>query len=221
MSPSNDKSVRMEYLAKLILIVVFLGGFALFTGWMMIYGPGLEVFSLSWMDLVLLAFATYRLGHLIAYDRVTEPLRSFFTKTVPDPTGAGDTVEPKGKGFQQAFGQLLSCPICSGTWVAALLVYALYLFPGPTRVFLVMTAAIGAAELINAASEMFCWTGQYMRTMSGAQMLNRQKSNQQGAIPANVNPLRDGKLPVIQPPVECLDPDKEPEALERRRQAGG
>lgn len=161
-------------MTKIALIAIFLGGFALFTGWMLIYGPGLEIFELSVMQFVLLAFATFRLGRLIAFDRVMEPLRQFFTKTVPDPTGAGDTVEPKGEGFTQAMGQLICCPICAGTWVAALLTYLLYLFPGPTTVFLIMTAAIGAAELLGALTEAFSWSGQYARTMSGLKAMERE-----------------------------------------------
>jgi hypothetical protein len=136
----------------------------------------LSAFRLGWLDLVLLIFATYRLGHLISYDRVTEPIRLLFTETLPDPTGAGETVEAKGEGFQQAIGQLLCCPICSGTWVAAGLVYALYLWPDPMRLFLTMTAAIGAAEILNAVGEALSWTGQHKRTLSGAQMTARKKN---------------------------------------------
>ena len=107
MLQSSGKSVRKEYIAKVILILVFLSGFALFIGWMLFFGPGLAVFRLNAMDLFLLTFATYRLGRLIAYDRVMEPVRQFFTNTVPDSTGAGDSVDPKGEGFQQAIGQLM------------------------------------------------------------------------------------------------------------------
>lgn len=169
----GSKSIQRERIAKIILIMVFLSGFALFTGWMFVYGPGIEVFKLSAMDLILLGLSTYRLGRLIAYDRVMEPLRQFVTETVPDSTGAGDSVDPKGEGFQQALGQLVCCPICAGTWVAAGLTYLNYLLPGPTRVFLIMTSAIAIAELLGALTEALSWSGQYARTMSGAKMLER------------------------------------------------
>ena len=175
MLEGNRKSVRKEYIAKTVLISIFLGGFVLFIGWMLIFGPGLDIFQLSAMQLVLLGFSTYRLGRLIAYDRVMEPFRQFFTDTVPDSTGAGESVNPKGEGFQQALGQLICCPICAGTWVAALLTYLLYLFPGPMMVFLTMTAAIGIAELLGALTEALSWSGQYARTLSGAKNLERQE----------------------------------------------
>ncbi len=50
------------------------------------------------LDLVMLAFATFRMGRLIAFDTIAEPLRAPFTKTVPDETGAGDTVVAAGSG---------------------------------------------------------------------------------------------------------------------------
>src|SRR4051794_37897940 len=53
-------------------------------------------------DLALLGFATYRLGRLAAFDKVTEPLRLPLTTTVPDASGAGETVVPKGAGIRRA-----------------------------------------------------------------------------------------------------------------------
>lgn len=180
MSQGNGKSVRGEYIAKIVLTSIFLGGFAFFIVWMLTAGPGLDIFNLSTVDLVLLAFSTFRLGRLVAYDRVMEPFRQFFNETVRDPTGAGDTVVPKGVGFQQSLGQLICCPICAGTWIAALLTYLLYLFPGPTRVFLVMTGVVGAAELLNAAAEAWSWTGQQARTIAGEKMLQREREQERG-----------------------------------------
>jgi hypothetical protein len=175
MIPEQRKSLRMEYIAKIIITAVFLGVFAFFIGWI-INGPGWDAFQLSWLDVALLGLATYRMGHLISYDRVTEPLRALFTETVPDSTGAGDSVEPKGTGFQNAIGQLLCCPICSGTWAAAGLVYALYAFPDPARVMITILAVVGMAEILNSAGELFSWGGQYARTMAGAHTKAQQRT---------------------------------------------
>jgi hypothetical protein len=119
------------------------------------------------MDLAMLGLSTYRLGRMTAYDLVMEPIRYFFTETKPDETGAGDTVEPRGKGVQRSFGQLFSCPICTGTWISAGLVYALHLFPGTTRIFLQIMSTIGLAELLNAATEAMSWFGQAARREAG------------------------------------------------------
>jgi Protein of unknown function (DUF1360) len=118
-------------------------------------------------DFALLGLATYRAGRLAAYDKVTEPLRAPFTETKPDETGAGMTVVPQGNGARKALGELLSCPTCAGTWVAAGLVYGLRIAPLPTRVLLTILGATGLAELLNAATEALSWTGQVARKQAG------------------------------------------------------
>jgi hypothetical protein len=176
MSSNAGKTKRREEITKLVLMIIFVGGLAVFIAGFDHFGPGLSSFHPGWFDLAILAFATYRLGHLISYDLVMEPFRKYVTETLPDSTGAGESVEPRGEGARRALGQLVSCPICSGTWVAALLVYALYLWPEPTRVFLLMTAVIGMAEILNAAGEALSWNAQYKRVLSGAQMTARKKN---------------------------------------------
>jgi len=166
MEPSFSPSTRREYTTKLLLTLLFLGLFILFIT---LY-PGWQAFKITPLEMALLGLATFRLAHLVSYDLVMEPVRQFFARTVPDSTGAGESVEPRGEGIRRAFGQLICCPICSGTWIAAFLTYALILFPGPTQVFLVMTAAIGVAELLNALGEALSWLGQLARTQSGEKM---------------------------------------------------
>lgn len=194
----NDKSQRREYATKLVLMSVFLGGLLLFIAYMTVYGPGWDAFKLSTMDLVLLSLSTYRLGRLVAYDRVMEPLRNFVARTVPDPTGAGDTTEAKGEGIQQSVGQLVTCPICIGTWIAAGLVYLLYLFPGPVRVFLTMTAVIGVAELLVALTEALCWTGQYGRVMSGLKMREQERDQERQHYMQIELPNQNNKADAVQ-----------------------
>ncbi len=169
--------LRQEYAAKLILIGLFWLLFALVALLIASAHQTLDEFRLSTFDFTLLGFATLRLGRLVAYDLIVEPLRRPFTRTVPDKTGAGETVEPRGQGVRRALGQLISCPICAGTWIAAFLVYALSIFPGPTRLFLAMTAVIGLVELLNALLEAMCWLGHYVRTFSGAQEIFKDRAN--------------------------------------------
>lgn len=127
-----------------------------------------EELHLRPLDVVLLAFSTYRLGRMIAYDKVMEAYRAPFAKTVPDVTGAGESVVPKGRGVRRAIGELITCPICSGTWVAAALVYGLGVAPGPTRAFLTIMSSIGMGEFLNAATEALQWTGQARRKEAGS-----------------------------------------------------
>lgn len=114
---------------------------------------------LTGLDLTMLGLSTFRAGHLISYDQVTEPLRAPFTETQPDSYGTSEDTVPEGSGAQKAIGSLLSCPTCSGTWAAAALVYGLRIAPVPTRLLLAILSAIGLAELLDGAYEALSWTG--------------------------------------------------------------
>jgi Protein of unknown function (DUF1360) len=121
-------------------------------------------------DLVLLGLASQRLGRLVAFDRVAQPERQLFTRTVEDASGAGETVVATGRGARRAIGELLSCPVCIGTWSAAALTYALHLAPGPARIFITILAASGLAELSNSAVEAMSWSSRAARTGVGERL---------------------------------------------------
>lgn len=119
------------------------------------------------LDFALLGLATYRTGRLIAFDKVTQPIRNPFAQTKPDKFKAGDTVEPRGSGVQKAIGELIACPTCAGTWVAAGLVYGLAIAPKPTRLFLTIMAASGMGEILNTSVEWLNWNAQQARKHTG------------------------------------------------------
>lgn len=173
MGSGLSKAAAQEYGAKVILTLLFLGlvGLAGLSAGPERLSRALSSWSIT--DLALTGLATFRLGRLVAFDRVMEPLRHPFARTVPDETGAGESVEPAGIGARQAVGQLLTCPICAGTWIAAGLVSGLVWLPDLTRFFLWMTAAIGLVELFQAGSEALCWTGQLNRTLAGRALSER------------------------------------------------
>jgi hypothetical protein len=158
--PAEQPTLLAQRAMYVTLISLFVSLFLLFMGRVKAKRGSL---ALRPFELVLLGFATYRLGRLVSFDKVSEPLRQPFTQTEPDPTGVGETVAPKGTGMRRALGELLSCPICTGTWLAALLVYGLVLLPRVTHAFLVIMGAAGVAELLNAATEALQWTGQLAR----------------------------------------------------------
>ncbi|HZQ36525.1 MAG TPA: DUF1360 domain-containing protein [Dehalococcoidia bacterium] len=80
-----------------------------------------------------MALATFRASRLVAYDKIFSGERSLFTRTAPDASGIGKTTLPRGRGSRRAIDELIACPVCNGTWIAAVLLYGLRLFPGPTR----------------------------------------------------------------------------------------
>lgn len=170
-----NNSRHNEYRAKLILAGFFLAAFAIF-----ILTQTARQFSPSIFDLLLLGLTTFRLGRMVAYDTVFEPIRAPFCATVPDSTGAGDTVEPKGTGTRYAIGQLLACPLCSGTWISAGLIYALYFFPMPTRAFMFIIASVALAEMFGSVTEALSWSGQLARACSGEVLNQKKRPNQPG-----------------------------------------
>ena len=159
----RDKQ-NQERATYLTLAGLFFGIFALFSSRRR---RKCDVENLKSRELAMLGFATYRLGHLISFDKVTEPLRLPFTETRMDDFGAAMTVEPRGEGVQRALGELISCPICSGTWAAAALVYLVNLFPGPGRIFITMLGAIGIGEVLHALTEQLSWTAALARKRVG------------------------------------------------------
>lgn len=161
-------------------------------------------------ELVQLGFATYRLGRLFSYDKVVEPYREPFTRTVPDPSGAGMTVVSRERGFRGAIGDLLACPVCTGTWVAAGLVYGLSLLPRPTRLFLNIMSSVGIAELLDAATEALQWTGQLQRERAGMERARHLARNNGGPRSVDEPLPRTSKEPAT-PRFEDLSEWKERE----------
>ena len=159
---------RQNHATKVALISIFIGAFGAFVSHEPFRRRHAQSLGLPGTDLILLVASTFRLGRLIAFDKVFEPLRAPVAKTRPDEFGAGETVVPRGSGARRALGELATCPICAGTWVAAGLVYALHLFPGPARIFMTILGSIGMAEMLNALTESLSWTGESARKDAGA-----------------------------------------------------
>ena len=149
-----------ERTTKLTLAGTFLG---LLAGFSALLRYRDEQVQLRPFDLVLLGLSTYRTGRLVAYERVAAPLREPVTETVPDGSGAGEAVVAAGVGWRWALGELLSCPICIGTWISAGLVYGLHLAPRPTRAFLAIMSATGIAQILSETTEALTWSSRSAR----------------------------------------------------------
>ena len=96
------------------------------------------------LDLAMLGLATLRIAKAISEDEITTVVRRPLIEVGPDGK------RPRGGGLRWALGKLVLCPTCTGTWVAALLTYALHLYPRSTRPFLAMMAASGAEQFSDA-----------------------------------------------------------------------
>jgi hypothetical protein len=162
MSDTQKWQERTTYMTLVGLFLALFGAFAIRER------DQKRAFTLDPRDLLLFGLATYRAGRVVAYDRVSEPFRAPVTETVPDEYEAGENVVAEGVGAQKAIGELVSCPTCVGTWVAAGLVYGYRLAPGPTRLFAAMLAVSGLAEQLSALNEALSWSAQVARKHSAA-----------------------------------------------------
>lgn len=91
------------------------------------------------LDLTVLGLATFKASRTLARDEVTSFLREPFVRGLAH-TGEGE--EPVEGGMEQAIGELVTCPRCIGTWVAAGLASTQILAPRFGRL---LTWSLGAA----------------------------------------------------------------------------
>ena len=108
--------------------------------------------TVPWIDLVILAFASFRLTHLIVYDEVMHFLRRPFFTVEPVTDESGNTqhrIVPLGKGLRNFMGRLLSCHWCVGLWSTVLIVLLYTLVPCAFYVLLVLAIA-GIAAMIES-----------------------------------------------------------------------
>lgn len=125
-----------------LLIGLYQGLFAVFILLYRFWRHPLE--RLNALDLTLLGLATLRLSKAISEDEITTVLRE------PVVTVVDGQQRPQGRGLRWALGKLVLCPTCTGTWIAALLTYALHLSPRYTRPFLAVMSASGFSQFADA-----------------------------------------------------------------------
>jgi len=112
---------------------------------------GEGVFDLSWIDMVILVLASFRLTHLIVFDEITSFLREPFIKVTYVTDSSGQVVRDfqfKGGAVRQWIGKLLSCHWCVGIWIGVLIV-ALYMYVPAAYPVLLILAIAGAAAVIE------------------------------------------------------------------------
>ncbi|MFZ7945818.1 MULTISPECIES: DUF1360 domain-containing protein [Bacillaceae] len=102
--------------------------------------------DISWMTYIMLILASYRLTHLIVFDKITEFIRRPFMKKVQVETDEG----PKTKEVPASmFGYLLKCYWCAGVWSAIFVGGAYLLFPRVTFVFILIFSIAGGQSIIE------------------------------------------------------------------------
>lgn len=102
-------------------------------------------------DIALLALSTHKISRMITKDAVTSPIRAPFTR-FEEPAGEAELNEsPRGHGARHALGELLTCPFCTGVWVASGLAAGLVFAPRLTRFGMGVATAVAGSDFLHLA----------------------------------------------------------------------
>src|SRR5207237_211568 len=86
---------------------------------------------------------------LIAKDPVTSPLRAPFTSYEGTSAPGELHEEVRGHGLAHSVGELLTCPMCLGQWVATAFSLGLFIAPRPTRMVMSTFAAVAGSDFLQ------------------------------------------------------------------------
>lgn len=112
----------------------------------------MDVWGLTWLHFTVLILASFRLTHLIVYDKITLFLRNPFldVNEIYDENGEViQTITIKGKGIRYWIGYLLSCYWCVGVWSTGGIVLLFWWLPA-SYPFILILAVAGAAAIIES-----------------------------------------------------------------------
>jgi hypothetical protein len=154
---SNKLYERQDTVYKLILIAVF-------------YTVAVAIALLSHtkpdiLGFVILGLAANRCARTLSFNTVAKPVRDPFCTVKPDSCKAGDNVHAKFEhGWRAAIGQLLECPICTGTW-SALVLYGLWSTRLQPIVYVLAVASF--SEGIHWFYDLLEWSARACRCVAG------------------------------------------------------
>jgi hypothetical protein len=114
--------------------------------------------NVSFLQLMILSLASFRLTRLLVFDKITEFIRHPFFDEVEEENAAGEReiyYIPKPSGPKRFFGELLSCYWCTGIWTAVIVVGSSFLFPGYSWPIFVILAVAGMASILETILQYF------------------------------------------------------------------
>lgn len=104
-------------------------------------------------DLALVGVASYKLSRMLAKNTIASPLRAPFTRFrgVSGPSELKEEV--RGEGARHAVGELITCPFCTGQWVATAFLFGLVMAPKVTRFTAALFTTAAASDVLQLAYE--------------------------------------------------------------------
>ncbi|MBA4494342.1 DUF1360 domain-containing protein [Paenactinomyces guangxiensis] len=110
------------------------------------------MFDISWLHLIILILASFRLTHLIVFDEIASFIREPFLSVTFEEDDSGQVrrqIDIKGSGWRYRIGFLLSCHWCIGIW-SSLFIVALYWFLPASFTFILILGVAGAAAILES-----------------------------------------------------------------------
>lgn len=106
----------------------------------------------SWSDTVLVSVAVHKASRLLTKSSVAAALRAPFTR-FEGSTGQGEVAEsvPPSGDHRHAVGELLTCPFCSGVWLATAFTAGLVLAPRATRLAATTLTTVAGSDYLHLA----------------------------------------------------------------------
>ncbi|MEQ2525760.1 DUF1360 domain-containing protein [Robertmurraya yapensis] len=108
--------------------------------------------TISWMEIVIISLASFRLTRLIVFDKITEFLRApFFEEEIEVNLDGQEEVYfvPKKGLFTNFMGELLSCYWCTGIWSTLAICIFYFYWPAYATPILIILAVAGIAAIIE------------------------------------------------------------------------
>lgn len=100
--------------------------------------------DITWLTYCMFVLASYRLTHLIVFDKITEFIRKPFMKKIIVETESGMKTKEVPKTL---FGYLLKCYWCAGIW-SAIFLGGFYLLFSKTAILFIFILSIAGGQSI-------------------------------------------------------------------------
>lgn len=114
--------------------------------------------NMTFLEVFLLGFATFRLTRLLVFDKITAFIRNPFIREIEEMDENGEKVVylvPRDGVIKRFFGELLSCYWCTGVWSSVCL-YGLYvLWPTVAVPLIIILAVSGIAAIIESVIQIW------------------------------------------------------------------
>ncbi|MCC9021648.1 DUF1360 domain-containing protein [Bacillus nakamurai] len=103
--------------------------------------------NLSWLTYLMIILASYRLTHLIVFDKITEFIRKPFTKQEKTMDTAGHAGQKRVPS--STFGYMLQCYWCAGVWCAILIGICYLVWPSYAVPVIFILSIAGAQAILE------------------------------------------------------------------------